>query len=291
MKRFGKAKMFGLFTLFFFIGWFSYFENNHLTVTKITIPLPDTVRGFEGLRIVQLSDLHGKLFGRNQELLLAKIAGLHPDMIVFTGDLVDAGHYRETPGLMLLGTLARRCPVFMVGGNHESGSGRFHDLAKRLKFHGVRVLRDERLILARGDERLALIGMDDLPDIHGRWYSSDSWIRLRLGKLISGLEAGEGKTRTYKILLVHRPEKFAIYGESGVNLVLTGHAHGGQIRLPWLGGLYAPGQGYFPKLTSGLYGLPNSQTKMIVNRGLGNSGFPQRLGNCPEIGLIILKCF
>ena len=154
---------------------------------------------------------------------------------------------------------------------------------------GVTVLRSEAVDLQEGDESIRLIGLDDL-GVYYQALSGDSSHRQALSAAkealkrdLSTLAEGSG----YALVLSHRPELIDLYAECGADLVLCGHAHGGQVRLPFVGGLYAPGQGFFPAWDAGLYEMGGTQ--MFVSRGLGNSSFPLRVNNRPEIVTITLR--
>ncbi|WP_046175691.1 metallophosphoesterase [Domibacillus indicus] len=245
---------------------FSYVQNSVLSITAISIKSADIPAEFDGYRIVQLSDLHSKRFGSRQQRLAEKVKAEQPDVIFFTGDLIDRRKNDEEAGYQLMEEMVKIAPVYFVTGNHEWQV--FVEKEQRLRELGVTVLRNESVTLQRGNSRISLIGIDDPlmtePD--------DALFMARQTLENPG---------QYTILLSHRPELFAFYAEQGIDLTFTGHAHGGQIRIPFVGGLYAPGQGFFPKYTGGSHAI--GESTMIVNRGLGNSGVPQRIFNRPEI--------
>lgn len=142
---------------------------------------------------------------------------------------------------------------------------------------GVTVLHDSEILLERNGVFVSLIGMDD-PS-----YAAQNSGSLNVDQRITELTAKE----SYTILLSHRPELFRLYSEAGIDLVLSGHAHGGQFRLPFVGGLVAPDQGFFPEYDAGQYS--DGGTNMIVSRGIGNSIIPIRFNNRPEVVLIELQ--
>ena len=228
----------------------------------------------DGYRIVQLSDLHNKSFGSNQQRLVSKVEKLKPDVIVITGDIVDARRYNPEPALILVKQLQTFAQVYYVNGNHESDVPTYPEFEQRMIQLGVRVLRNEREALIIGQEKIAIIGIDDPT------FMATSNFEEHLNRLSEGYEG-------FKILLSHRPERFETYVNQGYDLIFSGHAHGGQIRLPFVGGVIAPHQGFFPTYDAGEY--EHEGAKLIVNRGLGNSLFPQRIFNTPEIVLVVLK--
>lgn len=263
------------------VCYFFYFQNNSIVTTNITIDSADVPSSFDDFTIVQLSDLHGKNFGTNQRTLVEKITQANPNLILFTGDLIDSRRYDEENSLILVAELVQIAPIYYVTGNHEWRSGEFSSLEKKLNQLGVQVMRNSVDEITIGTEKIQIIGIDD--PASGKANNTD-WaiIEETIERSIEGIEEGH-----FKILLSHRPEWFPLYSEYGFDLVFSGHAHGGQVRLPFVGALFAPNQGFFPKYTSGKHHLEN--TTLIVNRGLGNSLFPLRIFNRPEIVVVTLK--
>lgn len=255
-----------------------YNENNSLEITTMEYSSKKIPSKFNGFRIVHLSDLHSKTFGENQKVICQKIKLLKPDLIVFTGDLVDQKNYDVETSLSLMREINKIAPVYFVTGNHEWWSRKFNSLQKNLTTLGVKVLRNSCEKVRIGDDNIYIIGIDD-PAINSG--DENKLVRAELREALNSIE-NQGD---FKILLSHRPELFPMYTQFNLDLIFSGHAHGGQIRLRLIGGLIAPNQGYFPEYSSGRYKIRNST--MVVNRGLGNSIFPQRLFNHPEI--IVLK--
>lgn len=256
---------------------FFNYQNNSIVVNNINLEFDKLPQGFDGLKLVQISDLHNKEFGKNQSRLTAKIKRAEPELILITGDLIDSKKYDEKPALELIEQISKIAPVYYVAGNHEFLSGKFESLEKKLQDKGVRILRDSRDSIKRGVDSLEIIGVDDPAGKLDIQYQGES--KILLEKLQKALE---GSTQnSFKVLLSHRPELVSVYAEKNIDLTFTGHAHGGQFRLPFIGGIIAPNQGFLPKYTSGVYKEGNSV--MIVNRGLGNSIIPQRIFNRPEI--------
>ncbi|MDP2211657.1 MAG: metallophosphoesterase [Candidatus Aquicultor sp.] len=279
----------GIIVFAILLGFFLYFENNSVVVTHLEIKDEKVPAEFDGFKILHLSDLHSKSFGQNQHTLVDMIKENRPDIIAFTGDLVDREHYDDEAGITLLGQAAKVAPVYYVTGNHEWWAGRFDELEPKLVKAGVNVLRDENISIKVEDQSIQIVGIDDIAGSNGAaaWHErlevgSDKAVRSDLDKALEGLRAGD-----FKILLAHRPEHVSTYSSYPINLVLCGHAHGGQVRLPFVGGLIAPDQGFFPKYTTGAHKL--GDTTMVVNRGLGNSVVPQRIFNRPEIIIVTLK--
>ncbi|WP_027108375.1 metallophosphoesterase [Lacticigenium naphthae] len=276
-KKKGSFFIIGIALLFYFF----YFQNNALVVSEYTLASEKIPQQFDGYKIVQLSDLHNKSFGDDQSDLVEKVEDLEPDSIVFTGDLVDSRRYDEKPSLVLMERLVQIAPVYYVTGNNEWWSGKFQTLEMQLKSLGVLVMRNTTEDITIGTEKIAMIGIDD-PIIEELYLERANTKE----NIVNALDEIEEET-DFQILLAHRPEMFPLYSEYGFDVVFSGHAHGGQFRIPFVGGLVAPGQGLFPKYTSGTHEMNN--TTMIVNRGLGNSIIPIRIFNRPEIVTVTLN--
>jgi predicted MPP superfamily phosphohydrolase len=262
------------------LRFFVYFQNNVLVFSKYVLETKKISEEFNNYKVIQLSDLHSKEFGKNQDRLVSKIIELKPNMITFTGDLVDSTKYNEEISITLMEKLREIAPTYYVTGNHEWWSGKFNYLENELIKLDVKVLRNESEIVTKGSEKILITGIDD-PDIQYE-FEERQCINNFIKEALLENENFDG----FKILLSHRPGDFYKYED--FDLVLSGHAHGGQIRIPFLGGLVAPNQGFLPKFDSGQFNLKNN-TKLIVNRGLGNSIIPIRVFNHPEIVEITLK--
>jgi predicted MPP superfamily phosphohydrolase len=248
---------------------FLYVSNNWIENSEYVIKsdkLSDSVK------IVHLSDLHGKQFGKENVKLFENITKQNPDIIVFTGDLIDASrnnHIEES--IQFLERLSVNTPVYYIRGNHEYNSIKYQDIMRQLSeiegkfyflegdFHRIKVK----------NQNLCVLGLDTIKE-----------------EVIDDFLSEDG----YKIILNHYSENFlenANLSQLGADLVLTGHAHGGQWRLPIIGGVYSPGQGFNPKYYQGMsekYGSTH-----IISRGLGNSIIPIRVFNRPEVVTIVIK--
>ena len=247
----------------------------HYSVTSKQ--LPDS---FDGFKIAVVSDLHNARFGRDNSQIVRKIEEEHPDIIAITGDLVDANRTDLETAVALVHKLMQLAPCYYVTGNHEAWIGKqFSVLEEMLLAENVQILHDEVIRLERDGQTIQLAGLDD-PDFTERdTVVQQSLLQTKLNQM--------NLSEEYCILLSHRPETFEAYVEENIDLVLSGHAHGGQFRLPFIGGIVAPDQGLFPKYTAGKYIRNN--TTMIVSRGIGNSIIPVRFNNRPEIVVIELK--
>ena len=254
--------------------------NSALMLTEVSIAGENIPTAFSGFRIAQISDLHNAVFGQNNENLLSRLDKAEPDIIVMTGDLVDSRHTDIAVALDFASRAVQIAPVYYVSGNHEARISEYDDLKSGLTAAGVAVLEDEVTFVDCSGERLTLIGVRDPSFSADYLYDEQEAMRSTLAEL---MENADG----YTVLLSHRPELFESYVDSGINLVFSGHAHGGQFRLPLVGGLVAPDQGFFPAYDAGLYTAHN--TNMVVSRGIGNSIIPFRVNNRPEIVVVELS--
>ena len=267
-----------IFALFIWTIW----GNTALTVSNIKISSSHIPAAFSGFRIAQVSDLHNAEFGKNNTELLKLLSESRSDIIVITGDLIDANHTDVGIALGFAQESVRIAPTYYATGNHEAASPQYDTLKAGLEEAGVIVLEDEAVSLERNGETITLLGLGD-PDftVKGDMFGETSaMVSTKLRNLI------DDESR-YTILLSHRPELFETYTDGGIDLVFSGHAHGGQFRLPFIGGLAAPNQGLFPQYDAGLY--TDGGTSMVVSRGIGNSIIPFRFNNRPEIVLVELN--
>lgn len=266
------------------IGLFAFFrwQNNSITISE-TVFKNDTIpETFKGYKILQISDLHNKEFGSKQNKILAKIEKINPDIIVVTGDLIDSNKTNINTSMELINEAINIAPIYYVSGNHEAWSGLYEDLKSKLENSGVVVLHNKKIKFFNNNDSIDIIGLADTSFIKSNLLEYDS--NVETNNLLNKLTKD---STNFKILLSHRPELFDIYSSSNVDLIFSGHAHGGQFRLPFIGGLVAPDQVFFPKLTEGIHS--NNNTSMIVSRGLGNSIIPLRIFNKPELIVVTLE--
>jgi len=248
-----------------------WWGNATIRITQIDLSAPGLPEAFSGYRIAHISDLHNEEFGKDNVRLLKKLAECQPDAIFLTGDMIDSYHTNVDVSIAFVRQCAQIAPTYYVTGNHEHRvMEEYEKLRAAMEGCAVQVLENELVTLERGGAELSLIGLHD-PN-----FTS---VQDQLTTLAPQAEG-------FTILLAHHPELIGYYAGAGIDLVFSGHAHGGQFRFPILGGLVAPGQGWFPEYDAGLYQVQN--TRMVVSRGLGNSAFPFRLNNRPEIVLTIL---
>ncbi len=265
---------------------FLIWQDNDVTLKEFTAAFPTLPREFDGFRIVQVSDLHNKWFGKDQKRLMDKVRKASPDIIVITGDLIDKRRTLAStlsPALCFVRQAVETAPVYFASGNHEAMTKVYETLKKYLDQLHVINLDDRSVLLSRGDSQIALLGLACIATELYEQPSDDApperWEMLsRLQKEREG---------AFQILLSHRPDWMDLYQHSKIPLIFSGHAHGGQVYLPLIGALYAPNQGLFPKYTAGLYSWEGGT--MCVSRGLGNSRFPFRVFNRPQVVCVTLK--
>jgi len=253
--------------------------NTALEVNTYTLSHKDVPESFDGFRIAQISDLHDAEIGKNNERLIKALEEAKPDIIVMTGDMIDSRRLDIERTLGFVNAAVKIAPCYYVTGNHESSIPEYPRLREGMIKAGVTVLENERAEIARGDGRITVLGILD------PLFSDTSTNRKAVTReyLDSIVDENDGFT----LLLAHRPEVFEVYVEYGIDLALTGHVHGGQFRIPFLGGLYVPNQGFFPEYDAGLY--TEGDTNMFISRGIGNSAFPFRINNRPEVVVIELE--
>ncbi|XKH50028.1 metallophosphoesterase [Chryseomicrobium palamuruense] len=253
-----------------FVGSF-YYSNTGLSVTDMTIQVGEEGASLEGLQIAHVSDLHDAIFGEEQVDLIDAVKQKQPDLIFITGDLIDSNRYDLEQSLAAVRGFVDIAPVYYVTGNHEIATGQESDIKSRLTQLGVTVLSNEIITISHEGQLIEILGIEDPLS----------------GSTVADVLSLHPRSELPRLTLSHRPEVFEDYVAAGEQLVFSGHAHGGQLRIPGVGGLIAPGQGFFPSYTAGVY--EEQGTQMIVSRGLGNSLFPYRIFNRPEVIFITLE--
>ena len=240
------------------------------------------------LRLAFLSDLHGTRYGKGQRKLLEGVRKFAPHLVLLGGDLLDENH-PQFPAFTLLGALAREFPCFEVWGNHECRLENRDELARYLDRLGITLLEGEKRRLSLEGQLLDLYGVGS-PARFGEVRKGFSYLQPNLAGWEEEFSRCKARwePQVFSLLLSHHPELVPYYQSSPFDLVLCGHAHGGQMRLPgMINGLYAPTQGFFPTHAGGAYPLGEGRT-MVVGRGLQRSLFPPRVFNPPELVLITL---
>ncbi|NMC57249.1 MAG: metallophosphoesterase [Eubacteriaceae bacterium] len=265
-------------------------SNTFLSVTKVTVKDAKIPASFNGYKIVQLSDLHDKSFGKDNSRLIRVIDNQKPDIIVLTGDIINSTDTNFQNLYSFSKQLVKICPVYYIVGNHEQmlPSGLYKDMIGNLKKIGIIVLDNEKATLVKNGKKINLYGL---------------WFNLRYYRNLSNQTAdvsdyyltkvtieqliGKANTSSYNILLAHNPVYFDAFSAWGADLTLSGHIHGGMIRIPFKGGLLSPEIKFFPKYDAGIF--KDNGSEMFVSRGLGNGTFGIRLFNTPEIAVIFLE--
>ncbi len=257
------------------IIWVAY-GNSALEINTINISSKFLPVEFDRFRIAQISDLHNAEFGINNEKLISLLKKAEADIIVITGDIIDSRRTNINKAVQFACRAVKLAPTYYVNGYHESrlSDTDFSSLITGLNEAGVTVLENDTADISIGNETITLVGIND--PCFEMELVDDTMEQNIAHQLMSFIPENDN----YKVLLAHRPEYFDVYAGK-VDLVLSGHAHGGQFIIPFVGGLVAPGQGILPKYYDGLY--KNGTTNMIVSRGIGNSLFPFRLNNNPAI--------
>lgn len=257
---------------------FVHWDNTALQVTHFEPVFTGLPEGFDGCRLVVLSDLHGGEFGPGNDELFAAVAEAVPDYIVYLGDLEDRCRGpREGYAESVARGLSGIAPLYYVTGNHEWAIGDVPELKERLEAHGARVLDNEFVTLERNGDTVVLAGIDD-PNGYADQKTPE--------QVAAEVYAAQGAP--FWILLAHRNNAFAErYSLLGADLVLSGHGHGGIIRLPFTDGLLSVERTFFPSYTAGFY--EENGSALFVTRGLGNSGPMFRLFNRPEVAVVTLR--
>ena len=266
-----------IFVCFLLLCLWVLYGNVSLQTTLYEIQIAEEYAALDDFTIVQISDLHNARFGKEQTRLLAAVAEQEPDIIAVTGDLIDSSHTNMDVAMAFMEQATEIAPVYYVTGNHEGWVGdAYGELKVRLEEAGVYVLDNAMYSGQFEGLDLNIAGVSD-PDMPGN--------NIVLTK--QTIQTLMDETTDYTILLSHRPELFDTYVSSGANLVLAGHYHGGQFRIPFIGGVIAPGAGLFPEYAEGTF--TENHTTMVVSRGLGNSVIPVRINNRPEVVVVKLQ--
>lgn len=303
-KHMGKRIVLGAMFLILAAVCITIYQNTTIVVSNYLVESEKITSDFDGYQILQLTDLHSTTQSM-VEKTVAIVNEQKPDLIVITGDLIDstvynkelqaynAGETGEIPGtrmLQMLEQIKEVAPIYFIYGNHEMmllDDPQNNSFKVALEEMGVQILNINNATITKGNTSINLLGIQDPATLYkDTTYayvdSTESRVKMMLNEVTDGVD-----THNFTILLSHRPEYFEVYQEYDIDLALTGHAHGGQFRIPFIGGIYAPNQGYFPTYDKGVYESDNF--KMIVGVGIGNSKIPVRIFNTPEIVVVTLK--
>ena len=256
-------------------GW-AWALQGELTTARYEVPLPVGLEGLDGVKIAQISDVHSADL---EGPLRAALEEAAPDLIVMTGDLVNREYRDLSRALSLARMAAETAPAFFAPGNHEVDNPCWPELRDGLEEAGVQVLEDRAVLWSLRGEGVNLMGLWDVTHDPLGWAHAQAALPERVRAL-----RREG---ALNVLLSHRPSLLEEYGAGGADVVFCGHAHGGQVRLPLAGPVFAPDEGLFPKHTAGVYQA--GETRMVVSRGLGNGTPYPRLWNGPELVVVTMK--
>lgn len=211
---------------------FCIWQNNNIVVSSFDYYNSKLSTDFNDFKIVQISDLHNKMFGENQSKLLNQVKKLAPDIIIVTGDLVDRRKYDLDTAMCFINGAVEIAPIYYVSGNHEAWSGKYSQITHRLMEAGVYIMDDTAFELSKGSSTIQILGLSD-PD----FLTSNYLDGTNTSKSEKQLKQWS-KSDKFKLLLSHRPELFDLYCENNIDLIFSGHAHGGQFRIPicrWIG--------------------------------------------------------
>lgn len=275
------AILISVISLILIFSIYAFYENNSLGTSYYEISDEKIPDSFDGFVIAQVSDFHNTHSEILQKDILEALIKEKPDIIVLTGDFIDSRKTDTELALSYAEKLLKIAPVYMSAGNHEAASVyEYPPFEKELIALGVKVLRNTSQKTEKDGQFINIMGIDDPVFLTGT---------IKEEKLKDAIDRAEYDKSIFTVTLSHRPEVFDVYIEKELDLVLSGHAHGGQFRLPFIGGLFTPTEGLFPEYTEGLH--EENGTKMIVSRGIGASVFPLRINNRPELVIITLETY
>lgn len=250
-----------VFSLFVIVGFLQ-----PLTITNYEYTAPNVPSSFEGFRILQLSDFHCKSFGKNEQTLIQKIQALHPDLILFTGDMVDEAHAIDNFQYLVEG-ISDLAPIYAVTGNHDTvDSNVYTQMLAICEQYGVHFLDNDSVVISQGSDSLTISGTR-----YTFWYG----------------DCMPAPNSNFNVLLYHDSNAFPTTSKLGYDLIFSGHSHGGIVRLPFIGGLISNDRTLFPKYAGGVFTSDTTNSTMYSNRGLGDTEIP-RFYNSPEIVVVTL---
>lgn len=268
-------RLLALLALFALAAGFVYWQNFTLQVEPVELFFESLPPQFDGLRVAELSDLHGRSFGKNNVRLLRTLQKARPDMICICGDLFD----EKTDLTMLeplLTGLTNIAPVYYVTGNHEWQVKNLREILQKMRAWGVTVLENEGRVLSRGGAEMVVAGVHD---------PCGPYDMKTPAALVRELRSAQGND--FILMLSHRNDELAMWSQLGVQLVLSGHCHGGVVRLPFVGGVFGTRRELFPEYDAGVY--RQDGTTLFVSRGLGYTNVHFRLFNRPHVPIMILR--
>lgn len=257
-------------------------SNEHISVEKYSVEFERLPEEFDGFKIAQVSDLHNATLGKEHSRLIKAIKKSSPDIIVLTGDMIDSYSTDIENSIDFIKQAVDIAPCYYVPGNHEARlTNEYPVFAEKISALGVKILENaETFIEKENGSKIQIAGVIDPMFVPHCDVSHFEGIMKGYLDEISDYDG-------FTLLLAHRPEILKVYAEKGVDLVLSGHTHGGQVRIPFIGAIYCPNQGIFPEYSDGFYSLDD--TVMFISRGMGSSSFPVRIFNPPQLVIITLE--
>lgn len=268
-------RLLALLALFALAAGFVYWQNFTLQVETVELFFESLPPQFDGLRVAELSDLHGRSFGKNNVRLLRTLQKARPDMICICGDLFDEKTNLTMLEPLLTG-LTDIAPVYYVTGNHEWQVKNLREILQKMRAWGVTVLENEGRVLSRGGAEMVVAGVHD---------PCGPYDMKTPAALVRELRSAQGND--FILMLSHRNDELAMWSQLGVQLVLSGHCHGGVVRLPFVGGVFGTRRELFPEYDAGVY--RQDGTTLFVSRGLGYTNVHFRLFNRPHVPIMILR--
>lgn len=259
---------------------FLIWQAKDIITTKYIFENDAADKNLNGFKIVHISDLHNNNCGKK---IAAITKAQSPDIIVITGDLIDSGNTNIDIAMEFISKIINIAPIYYVQGNHEARLENYNQFVSSLTEMGVTVLDNTSAVFHYNNTAVNLIG------IKSPKYESSFTAKIEKSttESVKKIIQSNIKENMLNVLLAHNPELFEQYSQCDVDLVFSGHAHGGVVRLPFIGGIIAPNQGLFPKLTGGVHTKNN--TSIVISRGVGNHFPTIRVFNRPEVVAIILK--
>lgn len=264
-----------------------FLGNNIICRTDYDIESSKIPEEFDGFRILQVSDLHSKVFWSDNSYLKNKIDGSNPDIVVFTGDMIGTMDENWDDALELMSYVGGKYESYYIVGNHEQNLlEELDNWLAEVDKTGVKALMNEQADIERNGSKIRLCGLYFhlmyYKDVNDESLADIMFTEEKMEKLLGTKEDG-----VYTVVLAHNPVYFETYAEWGADLVLSGHMHGGVIILPFAGGMLSPEKEFFPEYYGGRFTEGGSE--MIVNRGLSKGAGIPRVFNLPELTLIELK--
>lgn len=276
-----------------FVAFFLYIQSNWLQVSNYTVQSTKIPGSFTGFKILQLTDLHSKVFGKKNHKLIRKINSIQPDIIVATGDMLNSKNDNGMVFVELVKKLIQDYPIYYIVGNHEqinrlqerrAQSDEYDKYINQLKKLGVVILDNEKAVITKEEDQINIYGLE----IPLMYYSEiGTPIDVKFSYKYLERHLGPVEKEMFNLLLSHTPLYFPDYVDWGADLVFSGHMHGGIIRLPFVGGVLSPERDYFPEYDAGIYRVEDAT--MVLGRGLGNFTINLRVFNRPELVVVTLN--